>query len=283
MIANRSAPPGPIVPVLIYADVSKAIDWLTGAFGFSERLRTAPEPDGTIHHAQLAVGEGAIILTGQPGGPGSAAPDDEDSPSPRSNSLIQSMYVPVNDVDGHFERAKQFGARVLRPPKSSAFGERQYTAEDLAGYQWTFSQSLSDVAPEEWGATVSEIKGWLALLPRPRLCYLEIPADDLRQSVAFYEKVFGWNIRHSDGNHPSFDDATGTVSGAWVTGRKISSEPGLLPYIWVDSINATLAQVVACGGEVIEAPQLDSPGGEWIAKFRDPAGNVIGLYQEGPR
>ena len=119
------------------------------------------------------------------------------------------------------------------------------------------------------------------MLARPRLCYLEIPAVDARQSVAFYEKVFGWNIRHRDSDHPSFDDATGDVSGAWATGREISRAPGLLPYIWVDSIDATLAQVAAQGGVVVETPYLDSPGGCWIATFRDPAGNAMGLYQEG--
>ncbi len=276
MIVNRSAPPGPIVPVLIYEDVGRAIDWLRGAFGFTERLRTAPEPDGTIHHAQLAVGEGAVILTGRLVGLGAA-------PQPRPNEFIQGLYVPVEDVDGHFERAQQFGARILSPPTSCAFGERQYSAEDLAGYRWTFSQSVADVKPEEWGATVSEIKSRLALLPRPRLCYLEIPAVNVRQSASFYEEVFGWNIRHRDGARPSFDDATGYVSGAWVTGRDISGKPSLLPYIWVDGIDEIMTRVAAHGGEVVEAPRLDSPGGEWIATFRDPAGNLIGLYQEGPR
>jgi predicted enzyme related to lactoylglutathione lyase len=142
---------------------------------------------------------------------------------------------------------------------------------------------VADVKPEEWGATASDIRNQIALLPRPRLCYLEIPAIDLRQSVDFYEKVFGWNIRERDSDRPSFDDATGYVSGAWVTGRSISREPGLLPYIWLDGIDAALIEATAHGGEVVETPHLDSPGGAWIASLRDPAGNVIGLYQEGPR
>lgn len=284
MIVNRSAPPGPIVPVLIYEDVSQAIDWLSGAFGFAERLRTPPEPDGSIHHAQMAVGEGAVILTArQRGGEGSVSLAQDSSATPRSSEFNQALYVAVENVDAHFERAAQFGAHIVRPPRSCEFGERQYTAEDLAGYQWTFSQSIADVAPEEWGATTSEMKGRLALLPRPRLCYLEIPAVDLSDAVAFYESVFGWNIRHRDSDRPSFDDATGNVSGAWVTGRKPCGEPGLLQYVWVDAIDATLTQVVACGGTVVEASHLDSPGGEWIATFRDPAGNLIGLYQERPR
>jgi uncharacterized glyoxalase superfamily protein PhnB len=140
MMVNRSAPPGTIVPILVYRDVPKAIDWLCGAFGFTERLRTVPEPDGTIHHAQLAVGQGALILTGQPaGGPGPG-----------------SLYVPVEDADAHCERARRFGARILSPPNTCAFGERQYSVEDPEGYRWTFSQSVADVSPEEWGAIVAK-------------------------------------------------------------------------------------------------------------------------------
>ncbi|MGA2742369.1 MAG: VOC family protein [Bryobacteraceae bacterium] len=266
MIANRSAPPGPIVPRLIYKDVAKAIDWLRGAFGFTERLRTAPEPDGAIHHAQLAIGEGSIILTGQP--------------AQRPNEFIEAVTIPVENIDAHYERARQFGARILSPPDTKPFGERQYSAEDPEGHRWAFTQSVADVPPEAWGATVREIKNRLELLPRPRLCYLQIPAVDVHQSAAFYEQVFGWNIRHRDSDRPSFDDASG-VSGAWVAGRAIAREPGLLPYVWVDDIDATLALVAAHGGEVVDVPHYDAPGStSRIASFRDPAGNLMGLYQE---
>jgi predicted enzyme related to lactoylglutathione lyase len=119
-------------------------------------------------------------------------------------------------------------------------------------------------------------------LPRPRLCYLEIPALDAHQSANFYEQVFGWDIRGRDTGRPGFAYPSADVTGAWVTGRAISREPGLLPYIWVDHIDDTVSRITSQGGEIVEAPHLMSPGGEWIARFRDPAGNVIGLYQEGP-
>jgi len=115
-------------------------------------------------------------------------------------------------------------------------------------------------------------------LPRPRLCYLEIPAIDVKQSAAFYEKVFGWDIRDRDSGRPSFSYPTADVTGAWVTGRPISREPGLLIYIWVDRIDATLERIKSHGGEVLKA--LDLSAGEKIVLFRDPAGNVIGLYQQ---
>ena len=112
------------------------------------------------------------------------------------------------------------------------------------------------------------------------LSYLEIPAVDTRQSAAFYEKVFGWNLRHRDTDDPRFDDATGHLIGRWVTGRAISREPGLLPYIYVDRIDDAVSRVVAHGGEVVRPPYAE--GNLWVAVFRDPAGNVIGLWQEGP-
>jgi uncharacterized glyoxalase superfamily protein PhnB len=143
-VINRSAPTATIVPVLIYEDVGKAIDWLCGAFGFTERLRAAG-PDGKISHAQLAVAEGAIMMGA---GRGGLRP-------PRPNEVNQYVHVHVDDVDKHFEQAKQFGARILSGPANQPFGERQYTAEDLAGHWWTFSQSMADVAPEDWGATTA--------------------------------------------------------------------------------------------------------------------------------
>jgi uncharacterized glyoxalase superfamily protein PhnB len=141
MIVNRSAPSSTVVPILIYEDVGEAIDWLCGAFGFTERLRAARR-DGEISHAQLAVAEGALIL-GRQGG--------EFRP-PRRNEVTQYVHVHVDDVDRHFDQAKKFGARILESPTNKPFGERQYTAEDPAGHRWTFSQHVADVAPEEWGA-----------------------------------------------------------------------------------------------------------------------------------
>jgi predicted enzyme related to lactoylglutathione lyase len=66
-----------------------------------------------------------------------------------------------------------------------------------------------------------------------------------------------------------------------VTGRAISREPGLLPYIYVDHIDEVVGRVVAHGGEVVKAVYPE--GNLWVATVRDPAGNVIGLWQEGPR
>ncbi len=111
-----------------------------------------------------------------------------------------------------------------------------------------------------------------------KICYLEIPATDIARSADFYRRAFRWHIRQRGDGRTAFDDTTGEVSGAWVLGRSPASEPGLLVYIMVDSVAATLDAIVANGGEVVRPIGADAP--EITARFRDRAGNVIGLYQE---
>lgn len=114
-----------------------------------------------------------------------------------------------------------------------------------------------------------------------KICYLEIPARDVRRSADFYAKVFGWRLRQRGDGSTAFDDAVGEVSGTWVLGRKAWSEPGLLVYIMVDSVARTVDAVVANGGVVAQPIGGDAP--EITARFTDPAGNLIGLYQEPSR
>jgi uncharacterized protein len=111
-----------------------------------------------------------------------------------------------------------------------------------------------------------------------KICYIEIPAVDVQRSADFYAKVFGWGLRKRGNGSTAFDDSTGGVSGTWVVGRPASLAPGLLVYIMVDSVAATVAAVQAHGGEIVQPIGADAP--EITARFRDPAGNVIGLYQE---
>jgi predicted enzyme related to lactoylglutathione lyase len=110
-----------------------------------------------------------------------------------------------------------------------------------------------------------------------KICYVEIPAIDLPRSALFYQSVFGWAIRRRGDGSTAFDDAVGEVSGTWVVGRPPSREPGLLLYIMVDSVAATIDAVIAHGGEIVQPIGVDAP--EVTARFRDPGGNVIGLYQ----
>jgi predicted enzyme related to lactoylglutathione lyase len=111
-----------------------------------------------------------------------------------------------------------------------------------------------------------------------KICYIEMPATDIQLSADFYQKVFGWQIRKRGNGSTAFDDGVGEVSGTWVLGRPPSIEPGLLVYIMVDSVEQTVHAVIAAGGELVQPIGVDAP--EITARFRDPGGNVIGLYQQ---
>lgn len=111
-----------------------------------------------------------------------------------------------------------------------------------------------------------------------KICYIEIPATDIQRSAEFYQKVFGWQIRQRGDGSTAFDDAVGEVSGTWIPGRPAATTPGLLIYIMVDSVAETVDTVIANGGEIVQPIGADAP--EITARFRDPAGNVLGLYQQ---
>jgi uncharacterized protein len=114
-----------------------------------------------------------------------------------------------------------------------------------------------------------------------KICYVELPAVDVARSADFYAKVFGWSIRQRGDGHSAFDDAVGGVSGTWVTNRKPSGPPGMLLYVMMDDVAATIDIVIANGGELVQPIGGDAP--EITARIKDPAGNIIGLYQEPKR
>jgi predicted enzyme related to lactoylglutathione lyase len=111
-----------------------------------------------------------------------------------------------------------------------------------------------------------------------KICYIEIPATDVARSSDFYAKTFGWKLRRRGNGSIAFDDTTGQVSGTWSAGRPTSPQPGLLIYIMVDDAAATGDAIVANGGEIVQPIGVDAP--EITARFRDPAGNVLGIYQQ---
>ncbi len=111
-----------------------------------------------------------------------------------------------------------------------------------------------------------------------KICYVEIPAVDVERSAEFYQRVFGWNLRKRGDGATAFDDGVGEVSGTWVLNRPPSTTPGLMLYIMVDNAEETVKAIAANGGEIVQAIGGDAP--EITARFRDPGGNVIGIYQE---
>lgn len=112
------------------------------------------------------------------------------------------------------------------------------------------------------------------------ISYVRIPAQDSSVSAAFYEAVFGWTIRDHP-EHPAFEDGTGHVIGHWMPDLPVAGEAGIVPYIYVERVDDTLARVLASGGQIVREPYAE--GDLWVATFRDPAGNVLGVWQRGPR
>ncbi|HEY4373617.1 MAG TPA: VOC family protein [Burkholderiales bacterium] len=134
MRANRSMPSCTVIPELAYPDVAAAVRWLATVYGFTPRLRIGE------HRAQLLFDDGAIVVTQRAA---TAAPGE-----------AHALMVRVGDLDGHYARTRAAGAAILREPADYPYGERQYTARDIGGHVWTFSQTIADVAPEDWGGSV---------------------------------------------------------------------------------------------------------------------------------
>lgn len=136
MLANRSIPRAVVIPVLAYPDVHQAAAWLCDAFGFTVRLRIGD------HRIQMNVADGALVVR-------------ETRPGEAITGLSNghSVLVRVEDADAHCARARERGAQVTQEPVTYPYGERQYNAVDFAGHSWTFSQTVADVHPEEWGGT----------------------------------------------------------------------------------------------------------------------------------
>lgn len=134
MLKNRTMPKSTVIPVLSYHDVGQAVDWLCAAFGFTIRWRAGN------HRAQLNVGDGAIAVT--QGAPSSAG---------------HTIMVRVENAEKHRERAVKHGARILNPPTDYPYGERQYDVEDIGGHVWTFSETIADILPEDWGGLSDQL------------------------------------------------------------------------------------------------------------------------------
>ena len=133
MDTNRSMPPAVIIPELPYPDVREAVNWLCQTFGFTERLRIGN------HRSQMQSGEGSLVII-----------------QGNNSSPAYVLMVRLKDVDSHYEKVKQAGARIVSPPADYSYGERQYVVEDIGGHRWTFSQTIADIDPATWGGTLIE-------------------------------------------------------------------------------------------------------------------------------
>jgi uncharacterized glyoxalase superfamily protein PhnB len=134
-----------IIPYLLYKDCDAALDWLARAFGFEEVLRYTGA-EGYVNHAEMKLGDARIFM-GDPG-------EHYRNPKELGQDTV-GLYVYIDDVDAHFERAKAAGAEISRPPEDQEYGDRRYDVADPEGHRWYFASHIREAAPEEWGATVS--------------------------------------------------------------------------------------------------------------------------------
>jgi uncharacterized glyoxalase superfamily protein PhnB len=135
--ANRSIPSATVIPVLIYPDVRAAVEWLSAAFGFVERVQI-----GDDHRSQMSVGEDGAVIIGDV---------RRDRVPPQEGQVTHQIKVRVEDVDGHYARARENGAEILMEPTDYEYGEREYDAVDPWGHRWEFTETREDVHPEAWG------------------------------------------------------------------------------------------------------------------------------------
>ncbi|HUH07191.1 MAG TPA: VOC family protein [Egibacteraceae bacterium] len=145
-----------VTPMIAYEDVAAMVGWLEKAFGFKENLRYT-EPDGGVSHAELDVGDGSIVMLGNPG-PAYRSPAGHEQECEIARRtldtpyIVDGVHVYVADVDAHFASAQAAGAAILSEIEDQGYGDRSYGVADPEGHRWMFAQRIHDVSPADWGA-----------------------------------------------------------------------------------------------------------------------------------
>ena len=130
-----------IIPYILYEDAPAAIDFLCKAYGFEEKFRM-PTPDGKIGHAEVSYGDNVVMLA--------TAVSEMGHDSPKNlPARHSSILCYVDDVDAHYERAKEAGATIAGEPEDQFYGDRMYRTVDPEGHHWFFSTHVKDVSPED--------------------------------------------------------------------------------------------------------------------------------------
>jgi uncharacterized glyoxalase superfamily protein PhnB len=268
VIPNRSVPTDTLLPHVVYPDIREAIAWLSKAFGFREHYRygEAKDPSG----AQMHLGKAWVML--HKARPGSASPA-------QLGSATQSLTVFVEDVDGHFEKAKAAGAQIVEELHETEYGERQYAAEDLAGHHWLFSRHAHDLNPADWGALVSEP---LKIAPRLSIAPMLSVRNGAR-AVDFYKAAFGAELLFrldGDGGAVVAELCAGGCK-FWVADESpqhLNFSPESLGggtvrmVMVVDDPDATFQRAVAAGATTVQ-PVEDQPYGWRVGRIVDPFGH----------
>ncbi len=277
---NRTMPPCTVIPQLAYDDVPAAIDWLCDKFGFAERWRAGD------HRAQLNFGNGTIAIT-----------------EPRTSKVLpgrQSLLVRVADARAHHDLARSRGATIIQEPSDYPYGERQYTAQDLGGHHWTFSESIADLAPEDWGGTSGPELDREQATVLPAASAISAPSPTLsvmlivpvaEAAIAWYKKALGaaelWNLGgvagleidgapffiHEVNPHNPAEDSPNRLG---ITSTRIE--------VFVDDPDALIKRAIAAGaaaGSELTDHQLPW-GTHRQGGFRDPFGHNWSIGDRSP-
>src|SRR5215831_10474613 len=259
MLTNRSLPPGSIFPELVYADLGKAVEWLCRVFGFAERVRIAD------HRCQLVFGDASMVAIG--GG------------APANEQVSHSVMLRVENADEHFERAQRSGAKIIRSPETYPFGERQYTAEDIGGHRWTFTQTVADIAPEQWGGKVASDTELRPAASSVRLDHLALPVAQLDRSRDWYMRHIGLQLEFEIAQHKTValkDNGDLTV---FLYEKPDAQGNGSCTLTFqVHDVDAKHRELSANGVVFEKSPQKLFWG--YGAELRDPDGYLIYLWDE---
>jgi predicted enzyme related to lactoylglutathione lyase len=254
-----------IQPELWVENAREALDFYAAAFGATV-LHLVGDGDEIV--AQLGVGDAAFWVA-----PASSTMKRLD-PRAIDGATSRTLLV-VDDPDTVAAQAVGAGAKETSPV-GDEHGWRVGRIIDPFGHEWEIGKPLVPWPPTS-APVGSAAEDEPRVFRRGGISYLRVPATDPRRSAVFYEDVFGWTV-DADRDDPSFADGTGHVIGHFMTDVLVAGEAGVLPYVFVEQVDETLAKVVAHGGEVVTPPYPE--GDLQVATFRDPAGNVIGVWQQ---
>jgi PhnB protein len=268
---NRTMPPSTVIPELVYDDVGEAVEWLCDKFGFQVRWQAGD------HRAQLWLNGGTVVVT-----------------EPRTSEALpgpHSLLVRVPDVDAHCEHARERGAKILDEPRDFPYGERQYAAEDLGGHQWGFSESIANVAPEDWGGASG---GALHAPGRPADAHISVMliVPDAAAAIEWYRDALGatelWNLGGVAGlevhGAPFFLHEANPDSSSEDTPEKIGGTSVRIE-LFVDDPDEVMERALAGGaslGSALEdhrhfTGEVHRQGG-----FRDPFGHNWAVGSKAP-
>jgi len=271
--ADTTTRPRTITPYLCTKGAARAIEFYRQAFGARETYRMEDD-QGRVGHAEIDIDGIVVMLADEHPEYGIVSPET-------LGGTGMSLTLPVDDVDGTYERAVAAGATGERPPADQFYGERSATLRDPFGHRWTVSHPVEEVSIEQLAERSPDYTITRTEKPRGELGYFTLSVPDVDRAAAFYGALFGWQAA----------DARPSTAGGGHRYRHVGnttlpfglhddpSDPSPHHYYRIADLDAMTAQVRELGGEVVETSE--SPSGR-NARCRDDQGVDFDLWQPAP-